>query len=131
MHLSVEERAVGEHYTAGFHRSSEQGAHTGYCPILNQQFSHNVLPYLQVIGAREAVYPFFDKTFPIALTARAPHGWPFLPIEHAELDSGLIGDDAELSSERIDLSYDLSFGYTTYGRVTTHLTNLIHIDGDE
>ena len=77
------------------------------------------------------MHPLLYETFAVRLTSWAPHGRSFTAVKHAELDSTTVCDNTHLSSEGIYLANYLSFGYTTDGRVTTHLPDGIHVHRDE
>ena len=71
--------------------------------------------------------PFPDELATVALSTRTPYGRSLSYIKHTELDSRLVGDDTHLSAQCINLSHNLSLGNTAYGRIATHLTNLVHV----
>ena len=79
----------------------------------------------------EHLDPFFDKPFPVTLAAWTPHRRSFALVEHTELNSAAVGNDAHLSSQGVYFPHDLTLGDASYCRVTAHLCDLIHIHGDE
>ena len=54
-------------------------------------------------------------------------GLSFVVDMDSSIPSRLVGDDTHLSAQCINLSHNLSLGNTAYGRIATHLTNLVHV----
>jgi hypothetical protein len=67
----------------------------------------------------------------IDLGPRRTDGGPFSGIELPELDACLIGRPGHLSAKGIDFLDQMAFGQSTDGRVAGHVTDLIHILGNE
>ena len=75
--------------------------------------------------------PFFYESLSVTLATGTPHSRTFALVEQSELNSASVGDDTHLSAEGVYLTHDLTFGYTTNGRIATHLCNLVHVHRDE
>ena len=86
---------------------------------------------MQIVGVAQYLDPLLDKPFAVTLAARAPHRRTFALIEHAELDGTAVRDDTHLTSQSIYLAHDLAFGNAAYGRVATHLRDLIYVHRDQ
>ena len=69
------------------------------------------------------------KLYFIALGPGTPHCRSFALIKHPELEGIRVGNEAGVSAEGIYLSYYLSFSYTSYRRIATHLGKTGHIHG--
>ena len=63
----------------------------------------------------------------VALGARAPHGGPLAHVQHAELDSRLVGQEPHQPAESVDVADNLALGHAAHGRVARHSTDGIDI----
>ena len=86
---------------------------------------------MEVLRTTEYFDPFLNKPLSVALAARTPHSRSLALVEQAELDSAAVRDDTHLSSQRINLTHDLSLCDTAYGRIATHLRDLVHVHRDQ
>ncbi len=75
--------------------------------------------------------PFGNELHAIALRTRTPHSWTFRAIEHTKLNGSSVGNQAHLTAKSIYLPDYLAFSYSTNGWIATHLSNFVHIHGNE
>ena len=127
VHQSVEESAGSNDDALGIEFCTPDGAHADCLSVCYEQLVGLVLPDVEVVGMVEDGSPFPDELATVALSTRTPYGRSLSYIKHTELDSRLVGDDTHLSAQCINLSHNLSLGNTAYGRIATHLTNLVHV----
>ncbi len=142
VHQSVEERACSYDNTASLQSDIHVGLHTHnsfyrfphlivvrgiMAFLLDKEFLHLILPDGKIGRILQNLPPGPDELATVALCTRAPHGWAFRAVEHAELNGGLVRHDTHLSSQCVDLAHNLSFGNASDSRITTHLGNFVHV----
>jgi len=127
VHQAVEESACGDDDALGIELCAPDGAYADSLAIVHEQFVGLVLPDVEVVGVIEDGSPLPDKLSTVALGTGTPYSRTLADVEHSELDGSLVGYDAHLATERIDLSYDLPLGDAADSRVATHLANLVHV----
>ena len=131
MHQSVQECTCSQNYAFGMERNAPAGNHSRYFSVLDQKFFNSVLPDMKVRYVLQNLSPGPDKFTAVALCTWTPHGRTFRAVEHAELNGSTVCYQSHVTAQCIDLPYDLSFGNASYGRVATHLANLVHVHCDE
>ena len=131
MHQPVQESAGREHHCAGCEVHAQCGYHTRYPTLLQAQLHHRVLPDVEVRGVFKDAAPLGHEAHAVRLSTRAPHGRPLAAIEHAELDGCAVGHNPHLPAKGIYLSHYLTFSYSAHSRIATHLSYLVHVDGNE
>ena len=89
------------------------------------------LPYMKVGLVLQYIAPCPYELGTVALGAWAPHGGAFGAVKYAELYGGSVSDESHMAAKSIYLSDNLSFSYTSDGRIAAHLPNLVHIHGNE
>jgi len=67
----------------------------------------------------------------VALRPGCPHARAFLPIEHAELQTGHVGVPAHLTSECINFPRQVPLRQSAYGRIARHLPDGVQVDGQQ
>ena len=132
MHQSVEECAGSQNHRFGLEFDAEGCLHSAHGAVaVSRDRSDRVLPHVQVGGILKTFAPVERELHPVGLRARAPHGRPLRPVQHPELDRTDIGDNAHHAAESIYLPDNLTFGNSAHGRITAHLSYLVHIMGDK
>ena len=131
VHESVEECACRHHHRAGMECYSPDGGNSHSHTVFDDECVCLVLPDIQIVGVVKYFAPFPDELSPVALRPWRPNGWAFSLIEHSELYGSGVGDDSGLTAESINLPDYLSFSYATDGRVTAHLSNLVHVHSNQ
>jgi hypothetical protein len=97
--------------------------------IFYKQFGHRVLPDVQVWLVLQNAAPGPDKFGSVTLGSGAPHGGAFGSVKYSELYGSTVSNKSHVAAESIYLSDNLSFSYTSNGRIATHLGNLVHVHG--
>jgi hypothetical protein len=59
------------------------------------------------------------------------HGWAFAAIQHPELNPGGINCLTHQSTQRINLSHNLTLGNASDGRIAGHLPHRVEIGGQQ
>ena len=90
-----------------------------------------VLEDVKVRRVVEDSAPLPDELSAVALRTWAPYCRPLGAVQHAELYRRGVRYHSHLSSEGINLTDYLPLGYSADSRVTTHLSDFIHVHGDE
>src|SRR5699024_8824955 len=67
----------------------------------------------------------------VALRARTPHSGTFGTVQYTELYGCLVCHQSHISSQGVYFAYYLSFGDASHCRVTTHLSDFVHIHCDK
>ena len=131
VHEAIQECACCDDYASGQDGYSQIRAYSRYLPVVGEEFFHLILPDAQILRVLQYFPPCPDKLSSVTLGAWAPHGRSLASVEQAKLYGSPVCHLTGVSAQGIHLSYDLSFCYSSYGRVATHLGNLVHVHGDE
>ena len=131
MHQSVEECSCGNDDAFSLEGYTPASGYSSHFTVFHEQFVYGILPDMEVRNVLQYFTPSPDKFATVALGARAPHSRTFRAVEHSELDGSAVGYQPHVSAQCVNFSNDLAFGDATHGRVTTHLSNLVHVHGDE
>src|SRR4051812_30277586 len=67
----------------------------------------------------------------VILAACRPHARSLRPIQHPKLDHASIGYDPGITTQGVDLTNNLTFGYSTHCRITAHLGDGLHVHGNK
>ena len=98
MHEPVQESPVCQDYAFRMELDSHISLYAAYGISVEQQFAYGILPDIQVRKVFQYSPPTFDETGAVALGARAPHGRPLAPVQHAELDGGPVRHDSHITA---------------------------------
>src|SRR2546422_4047224 len=99
--------------------------------IAVKEFGRLALPEVQVR------LPFANPLEPeligllIALRTRCPNSRPFLGVQHPELEASHVRRLTHLTTERVNLTDQMTFGQSTDGWIAGHLADRIGIDGQQ
>ena len=138
VHQSVEESAGGHHHSLCSQLCPPDGPYSrhlrlffaiGVGILMRQQLVCLVLPDAEVGRVVEHAPPFPNEFCAVALSSRAPYGRTFAAVEHTELYGCGVGHPCHLSSQSVNFSHYLPFGYSSNGGVAAHLRNLVHVHG--
>ena len=99
--------------------------------VLDDQVFGAVLDDRQVRVRAEFGLHRFAVELPVDLRAGSPDGRTLRPVEHPELDAGLVGHASHDAVEGIDLPDEVALAKTADGRVATHLADGRPLVGDE
>ena len=131
VHDGLEEGAGGEHDGAGLVVDPAAAADAGDPAMIFEQALDHLL-------AQGEVFLTFDGElgqelvgFLVALGAWAVHGGALAPVQQAELDGGLVGEEAHRAAEGVDLADDLALGDAADGGVAAHLADGVAVDGQQ
>jgi hypothetical protein len=127
VHESVEESACSNDNGSSAKLYAPDRSHAYGFTILYDEFLGLVLPDIEVVSVVEDAAPFPDKLSTVALCAGRPYSRALAFVKHAELDSCPVCYHCHLPTEGINLTHNLTFGNASYGRVTAHLCDLVHI----
>lgn len=99
--------------------------------VVNKEIVHQGLPQEQILLALQ--YPLHSQVIEmhVRLGSGRPDCRPFLGIQPAELDSGLIRIFSHLPTQSIDLLNQLSFSQSPDSRVAGHPGHCLQADGKE
>ena len=131
VHDAVEKGAIREYHGSGVNGIPQSSGDSDATIAFDDQPRHHILVEVEVGGLFKSQSPSFRKSHAVVLGAWAPHGGAFRSIEHSELDGAFIADEARVSTEGIDFTYDLAFCDTAHCGVTRHLAYYPHVHGDE
>ena len=137
MHQAVQECASSDDDTFGIKFCPPDSTHANgtndwiarirICRIFYQEFICLILPDIQILRFIEMSAPLPNEFPSIALSSWTPHSRTLAYVQHTELYGGGISHQTHLTSKRINLTYNLTFGDTTNSWVARHLRNLIHV----
>ena len=95
--------------------------------FINDDVFHDFLP------KRESVLGFTSKLDPVLVTlfvglrSWTVHRRTLSQIQHAKLNSGCINGLPHDATQSVDLTDEVPFRDSTYGRIATHLTDRIQV----
>ena len=96
--------------------------------VLDDQALDARLPHLQVGGALEHALAARAIRGLVGLRAAGANGRPFARVQKSKLDSGLVGRQAHLAAEGVDLADQVALADTADGRVAGHLADVIEVE---
>ncbi len=103
------------------------GTYTYCFTLFDNKLFCLILPYIEIWGVVNDRTPFPDKFTTITLGTRTPYCRPLSNVQHTKLDSCFISNESHISAKSIDFSNNLSFGDSPNGRITTHLSDFVHV----
>ena len=120
VYQTVQESAISEDDSLAFDVSTHHGFDPFHLVAINEQAQHSILPKIDIGCLLQHAAPFSRKHHLVALASGTPHGRTFRLVEHPELDHGAVGNDARITTHRIDFADDLTLGNTAHSGVARH-----------
>ncbi len=99
--------------------------------VFKFKFNHTVLKKRKTGHRVENLTPCVYVFCTVTLHTGTPHSRSFGAVKHAELHGSAVSNNAHLSAHGIYLPDNLPFGYTANCRITRHLTDTVHIFGNQ
>jgi hypothetical protein len=127
VHERAEESARGDDDRLASVGNAHRGHDSGHGVTVQDKIDQT--PLLQI----EVWLPFADRfhsklvRFFVGLGAGSADGGTFSRIQHSELNSGGVGVESHLATERVNFPDEMAFGQAADGRVAAHLGDRVEV----
>ena len=128
MDEALEERAGREDDGRRFEDLAYLRLDAAHGTVLDDQPLDARLPHLQVGGALEHALAARAIGGLVGLRTAGANSRPFARVQKSKLDSGLVGRQAHLAAEGVDLADQVALADAADGRVAGHLADVIEVE---
>jgi hypothetical protein len=127
MDLSTQEGTDGKHDSRGLKPQPHLGYDSTHGLTLQDKIIHSLLEQMQIgLVLNLGTNGLFVK-YAIRLCSRGPDGRALTRIQDPELDTTTISGMGHGTTQGVHLLDQMPLAYSSYGRITTHLTNGLDI----
>src|SRR5208283_2482158 len=127
MDEALQKRAGCENDGAAFEDLANLRLDAAHRPVLDDQALDACLTHLQIGGSLEHALAARAIGGLVCLRATRTDGGSLARVEEAELDSSLVGRQAHLAAERVDLADQVSLADTADRGIAGHLADMIEV----
>ncbi len=131
MDKSAEEGACRQHYGSGQETQTHLRDDATYLILLDNQVVRRLLKYPQVRLAFQGVTNGSFVEHAVSLRSGGSNGRPLATVEHAKLDTALVGSGGHGPAQRVDLLDQMALADATDRWVTAHLPQSFHIVAEQ
>ncbi len=128
MHEALQERAGGEDYRRRLEDLANLRLDAAHRAVLDDQALDARLPHLQIRRSLEHALAARAIRGLVGLRTPRTHGGSLARIQKSKLDSGLVGRQAHLAAERVNLADQVALADTADRRVARHLADMVEVE---